>query len=299
MESLRINKALADAGVCSRRKADELVAAGLVRVNGETVVSPGLRVCPARDVIEVRGKKLPRPDRRREPCRLLLHKPAAVVSTVSDPEGRPTVLDLVPDQWKDRRLYPAGRLDFFSEGLLLLTDDGDLTHRLTHPSREAGLHLARVYHVLVRGRVTEDALRAMRGGMTLAEGERLAPVEANILTASPYLSIPPKRIDGRIDGRPGGRMDGRTDARTVRVDAGNTLLELRLHQGLNRQIRRMCRDLDLTVLRLMRVAQGPLRLDGLPPGKTRPLTAGEVAALRRAVGCPEPESGRVMNFRNN
>ncbi len=297
METLRINKALADAGVCSRRKADELVAAGLVRVNGETVVSPGLRVCPERDVIEVRGKTLPRPDRRREPCRLLLHKPAAVVSTVSDPEGRPTVLDLVPDQWKDRRLYPAGRLDFFSEGLLLLTDDGELTHRLTHPSREAGLHLARVYHVLVRGRVSEDALRAMRGGMTLAEGEHLAPVEANILTASPYLSIPPKRIEGRLDGRSERRMWGRTeggtggrpDARTAeRIGAENTLLELRLHQGLNRQIRRMCRDLDLTVLRLMRVAQGPLRLDGLPPGKTRPLTAGEVAALRRAVGCPDP-----------
>lgn len=266
MEAVRINKALADAGVCSRRKADELVAAGLVRVNGETVVSPGLRVHPGRDLIEVRGKALPRPDHGREPCRLLLHKPAAVVSTVRDPEGRPTVLDYVPAAWKDRRLYPAGRLDFFSEGLLLLTDDGELTHRLTHPSREAGLHLERIYHVLVRGRVTEDALRAMRDGMTLAEGERLAPVEARPLSASPYLPVPHGRID-----------------------AGNTLLELRLRQGLNRQIRRMCRDLDLTVLRLMRVAQGPLRLDGLPSGKARPLTADEVAALRRAVGFPEPD----------
>ena len=111
----------------------------------------------------------------------------------------------------------------------------------------------------------------------------------SILTASPYLSIPPKRIEGRLDGRSERRMGGRPDARTAeRIGAENTLLELRLHQGLNRQIRRMCRDLDLTVLRLMRVAQGPLRLDGLPPGKTRPLTAGEVAALRRAVGCPDP-----------
>lgn len=269
MEAVRINKALADAGVCSRRKADELVAAGLVRVNGETVVSPGLRVRPARDVIEVRGKPLPRQDRRREPCRLLLHKPAAVVSTVRDPQGRPTVLDFVPAVWKDHRLYPAGRLDFFSEGLLLLTDDGELTYRLTHPSREAGPHLERVYHVLARGRVTEEALRAMRGGMTLAEGDALAPVEARLLPSSPYLPIPRGRIA-----------------------AGNALLELRLRQGLNRQIRRMCRDLDLTVLRLMRVAQGPLRLDGLPPGKARPLTAEEVAALRRAVAGPQPASPR-------
>lgn len=254
---VRLNKALADAGLCSRRKADELIFSGAVRVNGHPADSPGLRVRPGRDTVEVEGRAVAlrgAEGERPEPCWLMLHKPVGVVATVRDPEGRRTVLDLVPVPWRQRRLYPVGRLDFFSEGLLLLTDDGELAHRLTHPR----WHLPRVYEVRVRpesgASVPESALNSMRRGMTLAEGERLAPVDVAVVA----------------DSRPG-RESG-------------VLLRLTLRQGLNRQIRRMCRDLGLTVLRLRRVAQGPLSLGALPAGSVRSLSGDEVTALRRAVG---------------
>lgn len=255
-EGIRLNKALADAGLCSRRGADELIFAGAVRVNGRRADSPGLRVRPGRDAVEVDGRPVVlrgAEGHRSEPCWLMLHKPVGVVATVRDPEGRRTVLDLVPPPWNTRRLYPVGRLDFFSEGLLLLTDDGELAHRLTHPR----WHLPRVYEVRVRPEsgpgLSPGVLETMRRGMTLAEGERLAPVEARVAE------------EGK------GREPG-------------VLLRLTLHQGLNRQIRRMCRDLGLTVLRLKRVEQGPLNLGCLPAGGVRPLRPDEVAALRRAVG---------------
>lgn len=257
-EGIRLNKALADAGLCSRRKADELIFSGAVSVNGQPATSPGVRVVPGRDTVTLRGSLVPlrgTEGGQPAPCWLMLHKPVGVVATASDPEGRRTVLDFVPSPWKERRLYPVGRLDFFSEGLLLLTDDGELAHRLTHPR----WHLPRVYEVRVRSEhgqtVSEAALDAMRRGMTLREGERLAPVDITVLA----------RADGR------GREPG-------------TLLSMTLHQGLNRQIRRMCRDVGLTILRLKRVRQGPLELGGLAAGHIRPLTGDEVAALRRAVG---------------
>lgn len=249
--TVRINKALADAGICSRRKADELIAVGVVRVNGEPVHSPGIRVHPERDVIEVDGKRLrPAPQTF---CYLLLHKPVQVLSTVRDPEGRPTVLDFIPPNWKSRRLYPVGRLDFFSEGLLLLTDDGHFANGLTHPRH----HLSKVYQVLVREVVSSNALDTMRAGMTLQEGEQLAPLEVRKLSSSKYLSGTGKNT---------------------------TLLEMTLHQGINRQIRRMCRDLNLTILRLIRVAEGPLSLGEIQPGAVRPLTTAEVSALKKTAG---------------
>lgn len=257
--TVRINKALADAGVCSRRRADELVAAGRVRVNGETVTSPGLQVRPGKDELEVDGKAI-RPAAQ-APCYLLLYKPVRVVSTAYDPEGRTTVLDLVPPIWKARRLYPAGRLDFFSEGLVLLTDDGDLTNRVVHPRH----HMPRIYRVLIRGEVPERALEAMRKGMTLAEGETLAPVGVRVLPGQLH------------------DLSGASAAQRPTGQRG-TLLEMTLHQGLNRQIRRMCRDLGLTILRLVRVAQGPLRLGVMRPGEVRELSPAEVAALKKAAG---------------
>lgn len=253
MEAIRINKAVADAGMCSRRKADALVAAGLVKVNGRVVESLGLRVNPEKDSIEVRGQKIGHS--QQEHCYLILNKPISVVSTAHDPEGRTTVLDLVPEQWKNRRLYPAGRLDFFSEGLILLTDDGNLTYKLTHPNREK--HLPRIYHVLIRGVVSEKALQIMRQGMCLAEGKLLAPVNVKILAKSPYISKGKHPED--------------------------TLLEIILTQGVNRQIRRMCRDLDLTILRLLRIAQGPLYLGNLASGGIRSLRIEEKKALFREV----------------
>ena len=259
-KTVRINKALADAGVCSRRRADELIAAGRVSVNGEPVASPGLPVRPGADRLEVDGKPV-RPIAQ-SPCYLLLNKPVRVVSTAYDPEGRTTVLDFVPAKWKARRLYPAGRLDFFSEGLVLLTDDGELTNRVVHPRH----HMPRVYRVLIRGGVSDRALDVMRKGMTLAEGEKLAPVEIRVL--------------------PGQVHDLSGISRNAESPTGQrgTLLEMTLHQGLNRQIRRMCRDLHLTILRLVRVAQGPLRLGVMKPGEARELTPAEVAALKKAVG---------------
>ena len=234
------------------------MAAGRVRVNGETVTSPGLQVRPGKDELEVDGKAI-RPAAE-APCYLLLYKPVRVVSTAYDPEGRTTVLDLVPPQWKACRLYPAGRLDFFSEGLVLLTDDGDLTNRVVHPRH----HMPRVYRVLIRDEVPPRALEAMRTGMTLAEGEKLAPVEVRILPGHVH------DLSGVSAQHPAGQR--------------GTLLEMTLHQGLNRQIRRMCRDLGLTILRLVRVAQGPLRLGVMRPGEARELTPAEVAALKKAAG---------------
>lgn len=273
---VRLNKALADAGLCSRRKADELVFAGRVTVNGVPADSPGLRVS-ASDRVSVDGrpirlrptggadaKNAARPgktDKAGEcwiPCWLMLHKPVGVVSTAHDPEGRQTVLDFVPPAWKERRLFPVGRLDYFSEGLILLTDDGELAHRLSHPR----WHLPRCYEVLVRpeeGVFLPDALRRMGRGMTLEEGEHLAPVKAVELPARPGM--------GR-----------------------GVLLGLTLRQGLNRQIRRMCRDLGLTVLKLRRISQGPLNLGSLRPGEVRALSGEEVAALRRAVGLQGADS---------
>lgn len=249
-EGIRLNKALADAGVCSRRRADELIFEGRVRINGTVAESPGERVMPG-DAVSLDGRPVKMKTESVRSCWLMLNKPVRIVSTASDPEGRQTVLDLVPEPWCRRRLFPVGRLDFFSEGLLLLTDDGELAHRLTHPR----WHLSKVYHVLVRPERGEasvnEALALMRRGMTLAEGDRLAPVEVRVLPSSPGRGI---------------------------------LLEMVLHQGLNRQIRRMCRDVDFTVLRLKRVKEGPLELGGLLPGRVRPLSQAEVSALRRAVG---------------
>ena len=250
--TLRINHFLARAGLCSRRKADELIAAQKVRINGE-IATPGGRVTAA-DKVSLDGKNIPWPGAGSEVSSatnegqtqftyILLNKPVQVVSTVSDPQGRTTVLDLLPEDLQRLRLFPVGRLDYFSQGLLILTNDGDLTYRLTHPK----WHMPKVYRVLVRGRVTESALRAMREGMVLSEGESLAPMECRVL-----------RVTTKND----------------------TWLEMTLHQGINRQIRRMLRDLNLTILVLERVQHGPLSLGDLDKGKWRHLTPEEVAALR-------------------
>lgn len=242
--TVRLNKFLADAGLASRRGADRLIQEGRVKVNGDVQREPGTQIVPGRDTVLCDGAPVA-PAADSALTYVMLHKPTHVVTTVRDPQGRTTVLDLLPADLRGRRIFPVGRLDFMSEGLVLLTNDGDVTLRLTHP----GFEHPKRYEVLVRGGVAEDQLRLMRHGMRLAEGEQLAPLEVR-----------------------------------ARSQGASTLLDLTLRQGLNRQIRRMCRDLELTILRLRRVDLGPLRLGDLKSGAWRHLDAGEIAALKSALG---------------
>ena len=241
---IRLNKALAQAGICSRRQADRLISGGKVMVNNRPARELGMAVAPG-DRVQV-GERSFVVGHKPEPATIMVHKPVGVVTTVSDPEGRSTVMDLLPPEMAKRRVVPAGRLDAMSEGLLLMTTEGELLFRLTHPR----WHVPKVYQILVTGPVESGVLQTMSRGMVLTEGEKLAPAKVRQLRGGP----------------------------------GETLLEMELIQGLNRQIRRMCRDLGLTIKRLKRVRQGPLELGNLPPGKWRHLTAAELASLKRSVG---------------
>lgn len=243
--SVRLNKFLAMNGITSRRGADELVFAGRVKVNGTVADSPGMQVVPGSDSVSVDGKAIA-DSKQSADVTLILNKPIQTVTTVKDPQGRDTVMGLLPADIVKQRPFPVGRLDFFSEGLLIMTTDGELCHRLTHPK----WHLPKVYEVTVRGNASREALETMRSGMTLAEGEKLAPVEVRI--------FPPKE--------------------------GKQVLEMKLIQGINRQIRRMCRDLGLTILKLQRVEQGPIKLGNLRSGEWRKLSEAETAKLKAAVG---------------
>lgn len=236
MESIKLQKYFSDCGVMSRRAAEEVIRQGKVRVNG-IPAEPGLRIDPKTDIVEYEGKRL-LPSGEEKIC-VLLNKPRGYLTTLSDDRGRRTVAELIADT--GRRLYPVGRLDMDSDGLLLLTDDGELTHRLTHPRHE----IPKIYRVTVRGAVTEEQLRSLGQAMTL-DGYTIQPVETHLLSKG--------------------------DSRSV--------LEMRLYEGRNRQIRKMCDEVGLTVLRLSRIAIGELTLGAVPSGKWRLLTAEELAYLR-------------------
>ncbi len=244
LDAVRINKALADAGVCSRRKAEEYIAAGKVTINGQVISELGYKV-NSHDIICVDGQKIKRGSSR---CYLLLHKPVQTMCTAYDPEGRSTIFDILPQKWQKKRLFSVGRLDFFSEGLLILTDDGDFAQKLSHPSH----NFTKTYRVLVREEVNSEHLKIMQSGMTLKEGEKLAPIKVEVI-------------------------------RPPNADTPTTLLEMTLSQGINRQIRRMCRDLNLTIFKLIRIAQGPVLLDNLGVGDIRELTKAELKALGKMV----------------
>jgi len=241
---IRLNKFIAQCGIASRRGADDLVFAGRVTVNGSVADSPGIKVTSS-DKVTVDGKTIRLDQSGGSDITIMLHKPVETVTTAKDPQGRETVLDLLPAKIQKMRPFPVGRLDFFSEGLLLLTTDGELCYRLTHPK----WHLPKVYEVTIRGTVSDHALKTMRNGMTLSDGEKLAPIKVE----------------------------------RKKAIAGNQTLELTLIQGINRQIRRMCDDFGLTILRLHRVKQGPLSLGSLKRGKWRELNAKELSALKKAV----------------
>jgi pseudouridine synthase len=230
--AMRIHRALARAGIASRRKAEELVAAGRVRVNG-VVARTGQTVDPEHDAITVDGKALARPQAA---TWLVLNKPAGVLTSRPDGTDRRTVFELVPDV---PGLTYVGRLDYLTEGVLLLTTDGEAAHRLTHPSSE----IERTYLVTVRGDVAA-AVREARRGVELDDGfVRPVAVEAG------------------------------------QGDDGQWQIALTIREGRNREVRRLCEALDLEVRRLVRTQFGPVKLGSLPPGASRPLTARELSVI--------------------
>ena len=245
----RLQKVLAHAGVASRRACEQLIADGRVSVDGITVTEPGVRVDPLTQEIRVDGSRiLTNP----ELITLMLHKPAGVVTTMEDPEGRPTVaqygLDYLaehPELPDSLRLVHVGRLDTETEGLLLLSNDGELSHRLMHPSFE----IAKTYVAIVEGQVEPWVPRKLRRGIELEDGEAKA------------------------------------DRVTVK-DSGprGSIVEITLHSGKNRIVRRMLDAVGHPVTRLARTRLGPLRLGNLRPGETRPLSGEEIAALQQEVG---------------
>jgi len=235
----RLQKILAAAGIASRRKAEEIIAAGRVTLNATVVTEQGIKADPERDVICVDGQPLRGAERF---VYFLLYKPKGFVTTVSDPEGRPTVLDLLPKQTE--RVYPVGRLDYASEGLLLLTNDGALAQKLTR----AGSHIPKTYLIKISGKPSEQALRRLRSGITIAldDGRRVKTSPAEIRLVE---------------------------------DAPNPWYEVILIEGRNRQIRRMFQQVGFLVEKIKRTQLGPLTLD-VPPGKFRCLTAREVQRLK-------------------
>lgn len=246
MAKLRLNKILARAGLTSRRGADHVVLKGRVAVNGVVVREPGTLADPAIDRITVDGRPLPAPESSQY---LLLNKPAGVVTTVRDPQGRPVVTDLLPAAVRER-VYPVGRLDADVEGLLLLTNDGPLTHRLLHP-RYA---LPRLYEAEVAGRVSASDLPGWRRGVTLDDGPAV-----------------PRAVE------------------LVRGGSASSTVRLVFGEGRKHEVKRYCEALGHRVQRLRRIAFGPLRLGALPLGACRALTPSEVTALRAAAaGGPAP-----------
>jgi 23S rRNA pseudouridine2605 synthase len=260
-EAMRIQRALARAGVASRRKAEELVAAGRVRVNG-AVAETGQTVEPGRDEILVDGKEISLPGMH---TWVVLNKPAGVMTTASDPQGRGTVFDLVPPK---PGLTYVGRLDYMTEGVLLLTTDGDAAHKLTHPSHE----IERTYVATVRGNASEAA-RIARGGVELEDGF-VKPVEIA----------------------------------AIKLTRGLWDLEITLAEGRTREVRRLCEALGLEIERLVRTQFGPVKLGMLPTGKSRALSVKERdlidaltggAAKREQVDKPKRDEGGARRGATN
>ena len=236
----RLQKLISAAGIASRRQAEQMIVEGRVIVNG-TAARLGQTADPEADEILVDGASIRRPD---EPRCLILNKPRGYVTTLSDEKGRPTVAELVSGVGV--RLYPIGRLDLNSDGLLLMTNDGALANAVMHPKNE----VKKTYHTVVAGDV-EAALPILRSPMEL-DGYRIRPAEVS--------------------------------------DLGDGLLEITIHEGRNRQIRKMCAAAGLRVRRLTRIAEGPLQLGGLRSGQWRDLTQQEIKELRDAVGYEYQES---------
>ncbi len=240
---IRLQKYLSECGIASRRKAEEYIEAGRVKVNGRPA-KLGDRVDPKRDKVMFAGRRVVG---QKKKMYIMLHKPRGYVTTLSDEKGRKCVSDLVADAGV--RLFPVGRLDRDSEGLLLMTNDGEFANLLTHPSR----HVSKVYRVTVRGQVTEERLDQMAAGILL-DGEKTRPCEVHVISKG----------------------------------EDRTVLHFTLYQGKNRQIRRMCEAVDLTVIRLKRTMIAGVKLGMLKPGKWRELNEKEMRHLT-SVSVPQRE----------
>ena len=237
-EKSRLQKILAASGVSSRRKAEELITAGRVTVNGK-VAHLGDSAVPGKDKIALDGQPI---ESSKEKLYFVLHKPRGFVTTLHDERGRKCVAQLMEDVGE--RVYPVGRLDKDSEGLLLLTNDGEFANQIAHPKK----HIAKTYRVTVRPAVTDDQLNQIATGIVI-EGRRTAPAKVRVL----------------------------------QQELGRVVLEIILYEGRNREIRKMCEALGLEVARLKRVAVGPVRLGMLPQGKYRELTKEELRALSAEI----------------
>jgi 23S rRNA pseudouridine2605 synthase len=240
MQAERLQKILSKAGITSRRKAEELILQGRVSVNGRVVSELGAKAVIGKDDICLDGKAI---KLETEKVVVALFKPRNCVTTLDDPQGRPTVAELVRNI--SVRVYPVGRLDYDAEGLLLMTNDGDLAHRLQHPRYK----VPKTYLVKIRGRPPEEALTQLQQGISLEDGIT-APAELHVL-----------------------EEDNRA-----------TWLTLTLREGRNHQVKRMCAAVGCPVLKLRRTQIGPIDLGNLQPGRSRRLRAREVRALRQAVG---------------
>ena len=235
---MRLQRYLAQAGIASRRKAEQLIAAGSVRVNGTTVREPGTVVDPERDRVEYGGRVVVTPA---EHAYYVLHKPFGVVTTMHDPEGRRTVADVMHAHGITARVVPVGRLDYDTAGVLLLTDDGDLAHVLTHPR----FGVEKTYRAAVRGRLDPADVAALGAGVKLDDG-RAGPALVHV----------------------------------VAVRSMRSTVDITIHEGKNRQVRRMFEQLDHPVIDLVRMRFGPIALGALAPGDVRPASAREVRELR-------------------
>lgn len=235
----RIQVVLARAGIASRRKSEDLVRQGRVTVNGKVVTEPGFPVTYGKDNIRVDGHPVRRVEQK---ITVILNKAKGIVTTARDPQGRPTVMDLVAGL--KQRLFPIGRLDYDTEGLLLLTNDGVLAQRLQHPR----YGVEKIYKAKIKGRPERSALQQLRDGVTL-DGKKTAPAKV----------------------------------KKVGTTQEHTWIEIAIHEGRKRQIRRMCTAVGHPVLKLKRTGYGPLRLGDLKAGKFRRLTAREIALLKEAA----------------
>lgn len=246
----RLQKYMARCGVDSRRKCEDLIAKGMVEINGAVVREPGVKIDPMRDKVYVNGKRL----RLEQPAYYIHYKTRGVTTTVSDDLGRRTVMDCLPDI--PERVYPVGRLDKDSEGLLLLTNDGALANFLTHPAHG----VEKTYRVVAEGRIEQEVLEELA-----AKGMRLGPV-----------LVKPSRVE------------------LVRYDNDNTVVLISVSEGINREVRRIFAALGHEVKRLLRTRVGPLELAGMKRGATRPLTKRELAQLTRGMEGMEPETEAEM-----